>query len=48
MRFLVLITLMLLPDSVFSVTGKLLVDSLIYVHCKVASSELLALATCLN
>ena len=39
---------MLLPDGVFNVTGKSLVDSLIYVHCKVTSSESLALVTCFN
>ena len=31
--------------DVFNMTGVLLVDSLIYVHCKAASSELLVLAT---
>ena len=39
---------MLPPDDFLNVTRKLLVDSLIYVHCKVASSKLLALATCFN
>ena len=39
---------MLPSDGVFNVTGKLLVDSLILVHCKVTSSKSLAPATCFN
>ena len=35
---------MLPPVDVFNMNGKSLVDSLIYVHCKTASSKSLALA----